>query len=54
MKDYRKENKMLLKFIENISIVEWILYSVIILGAIIYIVVNIVETIKKNKEKNKK
>lgn len=45
---------MLINFIENISIVEWILYGIIILGAIIYIVFNIVDTIKKNKEKNKK
>jgi len=45
---------MLITFIENISIMEWILYGIIIVGAIIYIVVNIVNTIKKNKEKNKK
>ena len=45
---------MLITFIKNISIMEWILYGIIIVGAIIYIVVNIVNTIKKNKEKNKK
>lgn len=45
---------MLIQFIENISVIEWILYSIIILGAIIYIVVNIIDTIKRNKEKNKK
>jgi hypothetical protein len=45
---------MLLKFLEDISIIEWILYGIIIAGAITYIVINIVDTIKKNKEKNKK
>lgn len=45
---------MLINFIENISVMEWILYGIIILSAIIYIVINIVDTIKKNKEKNKK
>ena len=45
---------MLINFIENISIIEWILYGIIIAGAITYIVISIVDTIKKNKEKNKK
>ena len=45
---------MLVNFIENISIMEWILYGIIIIGAITYIIINIVDTIKKNKEKNKK
>ena len=50
---------MLLKFLEDISIMEWILYSIIIVGAITFIIFNILDTIrtnkiKKNKEKNKK
>lgn len=45
---------MLINLIENLSIIEWILYGIIIVGAITYITFNIINTIKKNKEiKNK-
>lgn len=45
---------MLINLIENLSIIEWILYGIIIVGAITYITFNIIDTIKKNKEiKNK-
>ena len=45
---------MLINLIENLSVIEWILYGIIIVGAITYIIINIIDTIKKNKEKNKK
>jgi len=45
---------MLINLIENLSVIEWILYSIIIVSVITYITFNIIDTIKKNKEiKNK-
>lgn len=48
------ENLSIMEWILYLSIMEWILYGIIILCVITHITFDIIDKIKKNKEKNKK